>query len=56
VFAIAVLSAMVYVGAMRDAKVFSAIPLTATNKPDRRLLTQEAEQIARRRRAAGERA
>ena len=32
------------------------IPLTATNKPDRRLLTQEAEQIAHRRRAAGERA
>ena len=56
VFAIAVLSAMVYVGAMRDAKVFSAIPLTATNKPDRRLLTQEAEQIAGQRRAAGERA
>jgi acyl-CoA synthetase (AMP-forming)/AMP-acid ligase II len=34
----------------------SAIPLSATNKPDRRLLTQEAEQIAGRRRAAGERA
>lgn len=34
----------------------SAIPLSATNKPDRRLLTQEAEQIASRRRAAGERA
>lgn len=34
----------------------SAIPLSATNKPDRRLLTQEAEHIAARRRAAGERA
>ena len=33
-----------------------AIPLSATNKPDRRLLTQEAEQIAAQRRAAGERA
>lgn len=33
----------------------SAIPLSATNKPDRRLLTQEAEEIAGRRRAAGER-
>jgi long-chain acyl-CoA synthetase len=29
----------------------SAIPLSATNKPDRRLLTQEAEQIAARRRS-----
>jgi len=34
----------------------SEIPLSATNKPDRRLLTQEAEQIAAQRRAAGERA
>lgn len=34
----------------------AVIPLSATNKPDRRLLTQEAEQIAIRRRAAGERA
>jgi acyl-CoA synthetase (AMP-forming)/AMP-acid ligase II len=34
----------------------STIPLSATNKPDRRLLIQEAEQIAGRRRAAGERA
>ncbi len=33
----------------------AAIPLSATNKPDRRLLTQEAEQIATKRRAAGER-
>jgi len=34
----------------------AAIPLSATNKPDRRLLTREAEQIAARRRKAGERA
>ena len=34
----------------------SAIPLSATNKPDRRLLAQEAEEIAGRRRAADERA
>jgi long-chain acyl-CoA synthetase len=34
----------------------SEIPLSATNKPDRRLLTEEAERIAARRRAAGERA
>jgi hypothetical protein len=34
----------------------SMIPLSATNKPDRRLLTEEAERIAAQRRAAGERA
>jgi long-chain acyl-CoA synthetase len=34
----------------------SAIPLSGTNKPDRRLLTQEAEVIAARRRLTGERA
>mgnify|MGYP001025603355 FL=1 len=34
----------------------SAIPLSATNKPDRRLLTQEAERIAIERRAVRERA
>lgn len=33
----------------------AAIPLSATNKPDRRLLIQEAEQIAARREAAGAR-
>lgn len=32
-----------------------AIPLAATNKPDRRRLTQEAETLAQARRAAGER-
>jgi long-chain acyl-CoA synthetase len=34
----------------------SAIPLSGTNKPDRQLLTQEAEVIAARRRLTGERA
>ena len=33
-----------------------SIPLTATNKPDRRLLVQEAERIAAQRRAGGGRA
>ena len=32
-----------------------SIPLAATNKPDRRVLTREAETLARSRRAAGER-
>lgn len=40
----------------RFVEVVDEIPLAATNKPDRRALTQRAEAIAAARRAAGERA